>query len=334
MVSNVEIPNLEVVLNPEATLKVKEDTNNSPSRMVKFDMASFDSQTSEVLPSITIDLYDVHESDVEENLQNENAPLFCDKSTETETLADGVDICDSTEEGTYNIYEEIWSHIKINELDKDAVIATVKDVFGILADLNTEKNGDEANSTAIGLGSDRNTYLAKLRNAIVCSININKTIIAKGHEPRECQGVVQTHTLILENIEPSLLNNLKDQHGCQIKQLETQAKQTNEFESKVETVEIPSNQNDYYNIKTSKKFSSCPELLRAGLAKYSDEAFAQAFGQQCEEDAEDFERNEDKLCLDVHSSDGSDDSLKLDMDIIRNCLFTRETQIVDDFVML
>merc|ERR1711892_661071 len=162
MVSNVEIPNLEVVLNPEATLKVKEDTNNSPSRMVKFDMPSFDSQTSEELPSITIDLYDVHEGDVEKNLQNENAPLFCDKSTETETLADGVDICDST----YNIFEEIWSHIKINELDKDAVIATVKDVFGILADLNTDKNGDEANSTAIGLGIDRNTYLAKLKKAI------------------------------------------------------------------------------------------------------------------------------------------------------------------------
>ena len=65
-VSNVEIPNLEVIQNPEATIKAKEETNNSPSRMVKFDMPSFDSQTSEELPSITIDLYDIQEGRLEE----------------------------------------------------------------------------------------------------------------------------------------------------------------------------------------------------------------------------------------------------------------------------
>ena len=42
----------------------------------------------------------------------------------------------------------------------------------------------------------------------------------------------------------------------------------------------------------------------------------------------------DQLSSDIQSPGGSDDSLHVDMEIIRNCLFIRETQIVDDFVIL
>ena len=42
----------------------------------------------------------------------------------------------------------------------------------------------------------------------------------------------------------------------------------------------------------------------------------------------------EQLSSDVESPGGSDDSLHVDMEIIRNCLFIRETQILDDFVIL
>ena len=46
-VSNVELPNLELIhLNQREDIIVTTN-NNSPSRMVKFDMPSFDSHTSE-----------------------------------------------------------------------------------------------------------------------------------------------------------------------------------------------------------------------------------------------------------------------------------------------
>eukprot|EP00092_Neocalanus_flemingeri_P048254 GFUD01054987.1.p1 GENE.GFUD01054987.1~~GFUD01054987.1.p1 ORF type:complete len:108 (-),score=38.88 GFUD01054987.1:24-347(-) len=99
-----------------------------------------------------------------------------------------------------------------------------------------------------------------------------------------------------------------------------------------------------YNVKNVRKSSSCPELCASSQTELSDKTFAQTFVCKYQEDAGEVERSEAE---DSHVPDSSEasracklseassvDSLQVDMEMIRNCLFMRETQIVDDFVML
>jgi len=348
-VSNVEIPNLvEEVTNLETTVKVKEESNNSPSRMVKFDMPSFDSQTSEELPSITIDLYDVQENNIEEEIQEQGKFIFCDKSTETEA-------CKNDDSKTKNtdleIFDHIYSHLNIKEQSKKAVTETLQDIFGIISGLETVQN-NPINSSIEKLPSDKAESLAQLAEAIRMNFNINRKIIGNSIEPEVSyctaiedtdeedtnEQVVQTHSLVLKNIDIALLDNLKDQNGCNIKQPEDLAEKDEEPDklvTKVETTKVPSDPTkDYKNINNVRKFPSCPELLRAEVTEYSNKAFAQIFVNNCEDEPDEIERREDNCCPVVHSPGSSDDSLQVDMDIIKNCLFIRETKIVDDFVML
>jgi len=348
-VSNVEIPNLvEEVTNLEAAVKVKEESNNSPSRMVKFDMPSFDSQTSEELPSITIDLYDVQESNIGEEKQGGGKFLFCDKSTETEAYKDDDIKTNNTED---DIFDHICSHLNINEMNKKAVIETLQDIFGILVGLETVEI-NPSNPSIEKSPSNKAETLAKLEEAIRMNFDINKrrtensfesapsnsSAIYEIDEDDPIEQVVLTHSLVLNNIDITLLENLKDQNGCNIKPQENPAEkdeQSDELESKVETALGSANLNqDYKNKKNIIKFPSCPELLRAEEPEYSNKAFAQIFVNHCEDEPDEIGKNEDDCGLDVHSPRSSDDSLQVDMDIIKNCLFIRETTIIDDFVML
>jgi len=70
-VSNVELPNLELLSSPANTEEISPapqsqlNTNNSPSRMVKFDMPSFDSHTSEEHQQDSV-VADLSETDLRE----------------------------------------------------------------------------------------------------------------------------------------------------------------------------------------------------------------------------------------------------------------------------
>ena len=262
-----------MIQSPEATVKVKEGTNYSPSRMVKFDMPSFDSQTFEELPSITIDLYDIQEGRVKEVPQFDNLPSVCDKTTETDTAIFGFEVC-PTDNDTEKLYDHIWSIIKKDESNKEVILATVKDVLGILAGLNISQNEDEPkanNSSENGLTNQRNENLAELENILRSIVNINKNMIEKIIEPsitqtimveeEEPPGQVQKHTIVLQNIDISILNNLKDQHGHNITQSE-EPEDTSEESEEEEKIKATTStcHRRYLNVQNVRKYSSCPDL--------------------------------------------------------------------------
>eukprot|EP00090_Calanus_glacialis_P017583 TRINITY_DN27344_c0_g1_i1.p1 TRINITY_DN27344_c0_g1~~TRINITY_DN27344_c0_g1_i1.p1 ORF type:complete len:211 (+),score=65.13 TRINITY_DN27344_c0_g1_i1:72-635(+) len=187
--------------------------------------------------------------------------------------------------------------------------------------------------------------MAELEKALRSIVNINMIMIENKIEPiitqtniieeEEPLEQVQTHTLVLENVDISILNNLKDQHGHNIKQSEVH-EDTSEESEEAEKIKAKTqtSHSRYHNVKNVRKCFSCPNLPGEKQAEFSDSAFTQTFVQQCQEEAEDVGISEDQLSSDIQSPGGSDDSLQVDMEIIRNCLFIRETQILDDFVIL
>jgi len=291
------------VINLETIVKVKEESNNSPSRMVKFDMPSFDSQTSEELPSITIDLYDVQESSIEEQNQQKQKVIFSDKCIETEELFDTNVKNIMVEE---DIFQKLFSDTNMNELDKNVMIETLKDIFKILSGFKTEEVKPE------DVSKERLSYtkvenLAKLESVLRMNSNINKKLIEErfnhGSDIEEIdednineQGV-QTHTLVLENMDLSLLDNLKDQNGCSIKQSAETSNKNEEIHMKDRNLKlkpiIPNS--TILNLKNARKFPSCPELIRRDVIEYSNKAFAQTFVNHCEDDTEDLGSSEGSI---------------------------------------
>ena len=214
-----------------------------------------------------------------------------------------------TDNDTDKLYDHIWSIIKKDESNKEVILKTVKDVIGILAGLEISQNEDEPNandSSANDLTNQRNENMAELEKALRSIVNINMIMIENKIEPiitqtniieeEEPLEQVQTHTLVLENVDISILNNLKDQHGHNIKQSEVhedtseESEEAEEIKAKTQTCH-----SRYHNVKNVRKCFSCPNLPGEKQAEFSDSAFTQTFVQQCQEEAEDVGISEGRL---------------------------------------
>ena len=120
--------------------------------------------------------------------------------------------------------------------------------------------------------------------------SITQTIMVEEEEP---PGQVQKHTIVLQNIDISILNNLKDQHGHNIKQSEVHEDTSEESEEAEEIkAKTHTSHSRYHNVKNVRKSVSCPNLPGEKQAEFSDSAFTQTFVQQCQEETEDVELSE------------------------------------------
>jgi len=352
-VSNVEIPNLELVQNSESTVKVKEETNNSPSRMVKFDMPSFESQTSEELPSITIDQYEENTEDEEPAEEEYPCKIYFDKATET--IHECV-VNTSNEEHFDDICNIINPIFKNSKMDRSIIVETINNIFGVLESLENHSYEHKQSRTDITIEDlviQRNDCLTELKHTFRSLFIINKALddneilvedIEKGENCEEDVEEVKTCSLVLQNCDLSTLGVVMDQHGRGLEHSETAEnlieqdfnKQDKQSESKEHT--LPNRTTPYI----TKKSYSCPDLSSEIQNDLSNDKFAQIFVHKYQEygDVEKVscgfdepDTSEPRLTYMMEEA-VSVDSLQVDMEMIRNCLFMRETQIVDDFVML
>ena len=136
-VSNVELPNLELIHNNLA----KEDlsnhqnqtNNNSPSRIVKFDMPSFDSQISEDVQNAEVDL----SCDQQEKVKN-----VCDISEDMRSLLEKLQSFEMSASGDHEVLQQFtlerlklerkkWSEILRKSLSNVVRIQnTISNAFG------------------------------------------------------------------------------------------------------------------------------------------------------------------------------------------------------------
>ena len=133
-VSNVELPNLELIHNNLA----KEDlstpiNNNSPSRIVKFDMPSFDSQLSEDVQNTEVDL----SCD-----QHDKVSSICDISEEMRSLLEKLQSFEMSASGDHEVLQQFtlerlklerkkWSDILRKSLSNVVRIQnTISNAFG------------------------------------------------------------------------------------------------------------------------------------------------------------------------------------------------------------
>ena len=133
-VSNVELPNLELIHNNVAKEEINTlVNNNSPSRIVKFDMPSFDSQISE----------DVQSTEVDPSCeQGDKVNSICGISEEMRTLLEKLQSFEMSASGDHEVLQQFtmerlilerkkWSEILRKSLSNVVRIQnTISNAFG------------------------------------------------------------------------------------------------------------------------------------------------------------------------------------------------------------
>lgn len=276
-VSNIELPNLDLF---QSLQKEELNNNNSPSRMVKFDMPSFDSQNSEEIPTCCDVMKTVEEV---EGVEEDN-PL--DKSVQCQSGQDLFDV-------------DFWE--KLNKL------------LECLQKLENNNSGDHevlGTFSLERLASEGSKWRNLLRKSVSNVVRIHNTIAENTQELGQELG------------QDSGLSD-KEQGGAE--------------------VTCPLIQYDFQDRETQTDISKSP--LKNVFVKAETQTEREKTGAVTPLDTEHSQvcrRSDSCPHLDIILSEEADpdfmqppdDMLTFDLDQIKYSIMSKETDIVDDFVIL